>query len=116
MGTTARRKPKHLAEKLIAVRKALGDSQNSLIRRLGLTNQLTQSDISAFERGTREPPLYVLLRYSELSRVWVNAFIDDNVALPENLPSSRMHEGVKHLQHAQNKGGKIKHSICSSKN
>jgi transcriptional regulator with XRE-family HTH domain len=95
MGTIARRRPRRLAEKLLTVRRAFSDSQNGLVRRLGLTNDLTQSDISAFERGTREPPLYVLLRYSELARVWVNVFIDDSVNLPEKLPSKIMNEGTQ---------------------
>lgn len=96
MGTHPRRKPERLAEKLRKVREAFGDSQSGIIRRMGFEGQLTQSDISAFERGTREPPLAVLLKYSELTRVWVNAFIDDSVDLPEKLPCGRMHEGVKH--------------------
>lgn len=97
MGTYARRRPKRLAEKLLEVRNAFGDSQNGLIRRLGLDGELTQSDISAFERGTREPPLQVLLRYSELARVWVNALIDDAVDLPEKIPSRKMQEGVRNI-------------------
>jgi transcriptional regulator with XRE-family HTH domain len=95
MGTLARPKPKRLAGKLLEVRRAFGDSQNGLLRRLDLGDELTQSDISAFERGTREPPLHVLLRYSELARIWVNAFIDDAIDLPEKIPSSRMHEGAR---------------------
>jgi transcriptional regulator with XRE-family HTH domain len=95
MGTFARRKPQRLAEKLLKVRQAFADSQNSLIRRLGLTEVLTQSDISAFERGTREPPLSVLLKYSEATQVWVNAFIDDKVDLPERIPCKRMSEGIR---------------------
>lgn len=95
MGTLARRKPLRLAEKLLRVRQTFGESQNGLIRRLGLTEELTQSDISAFERGTREPPLYVLLKYSEATRVWVNAFIDDSVELPEKLPCRTMSEGIQ---------------------
>jgi transcriptional regulator with XRE-family HTH domain len=95
MGTYARPRPKRLAEKLLKVRQAFADSQNSLIRRLGLTDDLTQSDISAFERGTREPPLTVLLKYSEAARVWVNAFIDDNVELPDKLPCKSMDQGIR---------------------
>src|SRR5436190_12066523 len=94
MGTHARRRPKRLAKKLLDVRNAFGDSQNGLIRRMDLGDELTQSDISAFERGTREPPLHVLLKYSELAHVWVNAFIDDAVDLPEKFPSSKMQEGT----------------------
>lgn len=95
MGTYARRRPERLAEKLLAVRDAFGDSQNGLIRRLGLEDEITQSDLSAFERGMREPPLHVLLRYSELARVWVNALIDDGVELPGKIPGNKMQEGVR---------------------
>jgi transcriptional regulator with XRE-family HTH domain len=95
MGTYPRRKPKRLAEKLRRVREVFGDSQNGVIRRLGFEDQLTQSDISAFERGTREPPLIVLLKYSELTRVWVNTFIDDEAELPDKIPSDSMQQGVK---------------------
>jgi transcriptional regulator with XRE-family HTH domain len=97
MGTFARRKPNRLASKLLEVRRAFGDSQNGLIRRLDLNDELTQSDISAFERGTREPPLHVLLRYSEVARIWVNALINDDIDLPEKIPRSTMHEGVKRV-------------------
>ena len=97
MGTYARRRPERLAEKLLSVREAFGDSQNGLIRRLGLDDEITQSDLSAFERGTREPPLHVLLKYSELARVWVNALIDDDVDLPKKLPDGKMREGVVRL-------------------
>lgn len=95
MGKFARPKPKRLAEKLAQVRLAFGDSQNGIIRRLGLAEELTQSEISAYERGVREPPLYVLLRYSQAARIWVNALIDDSVNLPVKIPSKEMHEGVK---------------------
>jgi transcriptional regulator with XRE-family HTH domain len=94
MGTLARRKPRRLAEKLLEIRKAFGDSQNGLVRRLGLGDELTQSDISAFERSTREPPLHVLLRYSELARVWINVLVDDEVDLPEDIPAAQMHSGI----------------------
>lgn len=94
MGTFARPKPARLAEKLLQIRQAFGDSQNGLIRRLGLTDTLTQSEISAYERGVREPPLYVILRYSEAARVWVNVLIDDATDLPKELPSRRMNEGI----------------------
>lgn len=94
MGTHARPRPGRLAEKLLQIRKAFGDSQNGLIRRLDLTGELTQSDISAFERGTREPPLTVLLRYSKVARVWINALVDDEVDLPKDIPTNPMNEGI----------------------
>jgi transcriptional regulator with XRE-family HTH domain len=104
MGTLARPRPKRLAEKLLQVRLAFGDSQNGMIRRLGLEDELTQSEISAYERGVREPPLYVLLRYSEAARVWANAFIDDGVDLPNTIPGNKMREGVSRPSGSRHKG------------
>jgi hypothetical protein len=62
---------------------------------MGLTNQLNQAEISAFERGKRVPPLPILLKYSEVTRVWMNVFVDDGMSLPKDLPAIRMHEGVQ---------------------
>jgi hypothetical protein len=53
-----------------------------------------QATISGYETGTREPPLPVLLRYSNVSGVWVNSIIDDGMDIPERLPCQRMSEGV----------------------
>jgi transcriptional regulator with XRE-family HTH domain len=94
MGTFARRRPLRLARKLLTIRRAFGDSQNSLIRRLGLADELTQSDVSAFERGTREPSLLVLLEYAHAAGVWLDVLVDDELDLPENLPDSSKREGV----------------------
>lgn len=95
MGKTPRMKPKRLPEKLRQIRERLGLSQNGLIRQLGFEGVLVQASISGYESGTREPPLPVLLRYSEVSGVWVNAIIDDEVDIPETLPCSRMYEGIR---------------------
>ena len=94
MGRTPRMKPKRLPEKLRQIRERLGLSQNSLIRQMGFEEVLVQASISGYESGTREPPLPVLLRYSEISGVWVNSIINDDVDIPERLPCPRMHEGV----------------------
>jgi len=95
MGTFARRKPERLADKLLELRKGFGDSQNGLIRRLGFSDELIQSDISAFERGTREPPLTVLLQYARAANLYVEALIDDDLELPEKLPARSKSEGIK---------------------
>jgi transcriptional regulator with XRE-family HTH domain len=95
MGRATRPKPKRLAEKLLQIRIALGLSQNGLIRLLGLTDELTQDYISAYERGVREPPLPVLLEYARSANVYVDALIDDAVSLPEELPSGEKSEGVR---------------------
>lgn len=95
MGKARRRKPARLAEKLSAIRQKLGLSQNGLIRHLGLTGEIFQSGISAFELGVREPPLPVLLEYATAANVYVDVLINDDLDLPEELPSSRKHEGIK---------------------
>jgi transcriptional regulator with XRE-family HTH domain len=88
-------KPKRLPEKLRLIREGLGLSQNGLIRQLGFEGVLVQASISGYESGTREPPLPVLLRYSEIARVWMNALVDDDIDLPAIIPAKQMHEGVK---------------------
>ncbi len=95
MGKTPRMRPNGLPEKLRQIRERLGLSQNELIRRLGFDRVLVQASISGYESGTREPPLPVLLRYSEISGIWLNSIIDDNVVLPEDLPSLGMREGIR---------------------
>jgi len=95
MGKASQPKPAHLAKKLKQARKKLKVSQNGLIALMGLTEQLTQAEVSAFERGKRVPPLPVLLKYSEITRVWINGFVDDSLNLPDKLPALRMTEGVR---------------------
>ncbi len=95
MGTYGRRKPLRLAEKLLAIRRAFGDSQNLLLRRLGLADELTQSDVSAFERGTREPSLLILLEYARTAGVWIDVLVDDERDLPAKLPDASKREGVR---------------------
>jgi transcriptional regulator with XRE-family HTH domain len=94
MGQASRIKPTRLAEKLLHIRTALGLSQNGLIRHLGLTESLSQNAISAFERGTREPPLPVLLQYARVAGVWMDVLVDDELDLPRKLPSLK-HKGVQ---------------------
>jgi transcriptional regulator with XRE-family HTH domain len=96
MGGAKRPKPKKLPTKLRLIREAMGYTQEEMVEHLGLKGRLPRSYVSRFETGEREPPLEVLLRYSEIAKVWINAIVDDNVDLPEKLPCARMHEGVKH--------------------
>jgi transcriptional regulator with XRE-family HTH domain len=66
-----------------------------MIRRLGLADELTQDYISAYERGVREPPLPVLLKYAQAAGVYVDTLIDDEVDLPVGLPCQPKHEGFR---------------------
>lgn len=81
MGRASIERPRHLAEKLTAIRKSLNLSQNEMIVRLELSDRLTQAELSAFELGKRLPPLLVLLRYARVIRVPVDDLIDDEIEL-----------------------------------
>jgi len=98
MGQASREKPKRLAEKLRQVRAMLELSQNELIASLGLTGRLSQNNISAFERGTREPSLLILLQYARVAGVCVDVLIDDELDLPPKLPNVPKHEGIRNTK------------------
>src|SRR2546423_4380072 len=95
MGQSSRWRPGRLAEKLAAVRSALQLSQNELLSRLDLPEEITQARISAYERGVREPPLPVLLRYARIANVYVDVLIDDELELPGKLPATPTSAGVR---------------------
>ena len=99
MGSSSRAKPGRLSEKLLLIRETLGFSQSEMGRQVGLDTVFARNYVSSYERGTREPTLEVLLRYSEVSGCWMNALVDDDVDLPKHLPSERMHEGIRRARH-----------------
>lgn len=94
MGKGKRARPQFLGRKMRIIRETFGLSQNEMLRRLQLEGEFTRSEISAYERGVREPPAKVLLRYSSVARVWVNVLIDDELNLPSMLPAKTMHAGI----------------------
>lgn len=87
MGKAKRMKPEKLAEKLLKIRESLGFSQSEMVERLGYSDSFTRNYISAFELGTREPPLPVLLSYAKLAKISTDNLIDDNLNL--NLSSKK---------------------------
>src|SRR2546430_1672692 len=95
MGRSSRPGPAHLADKLRQIRTALGLSQDGMLERLGFTNELFRSSISGYELGKREPPLPVLLRYAQVAGVWIDALVDDDVDLPNKLPSVPKSGGIR---------------------
>ena len=103
MGTRGRPRPERLASKLLEVREKLGLSQNGMIRRMGLADQLVQAEISAYERGLREPPLYVLLEYAGAANVLVEWLINDEVNLPDVLPAGALPDWVRGQRRAATK-------------
>jgi transcriptional regulator with XRE-family HTH domain len=85
MGIASSLKPARLTEKLIQIRVALGLSQNEMISRLGLSDELIREELSAFERGLRQPPLVVLLKYARCVGISTDVLIDDELDLPNKL-------------------------------
>jgi transcriptional regulator with XRE-family HTH domain len=91
MGRMKRPYPVKLARKLLRIRKGLQLSQNEMLRRLGLDDSYNRSTISGYERGEREPPLPVLLRYAKAANVCLDVLADDEVELPAKLPTKKRH-------------------------
>ena len=94
MGRRARYIPARLPEKLILIRKSLGLTQQEMLGRLELPEEILQTSISQYERGKIEPPIFVLLRYADVANVWLEVLLRDHLDLPDKLPSKVKHEGV----------------------
>jgi transcriptional regulator with XRE-family HTH domain len=84
-----------LAEKLREIREKLGLSQNEMVSRMGLEGELTREEISAFERGTHEPNLLVLLAYSDAANISLEVLARDSLDLPKRLPGLVKHNGIQ---------------------
>jgi len=89
MGRMKRPGPRKLSRKLLRIRQALKLSQNEMLRRLRLDDSYDRSAISGYERGEREPPLPVLLRYAEVANVCLDVLADDRETMPAALPAKR---------------------------
>lgn len=84
MGRADRSRPRRLGKKLLTIRQRLGLTQPELIERLAVKNErLYPASISQYERGKREPPLLVLLRYARLANVSTDVLVDDKLDLPK---------------------------------
>jgi transcriptional regulator with XRE-family HTH domain len=94
MGIRQRPKPARLADKLLKIRLMLGLSQTEMLNRLGLQEKGFRSSISGYELGTREPPLPILLKYARLAGVSTDVLIDDELTLPNKLPSRLRHTNI----------------------
>jgi transcriptional regulator with XRE-family HTH domain len=91
----ARPRPKRLAEKLLTIRNALGLSQSDLLKRLGFEDAIWYNQISTYETGRNEPPLPILLQYARVANIYMEALVDDEVDLPDRLPSPTKTEGIR---------------------
>ena len=77
----SRPRPKHLAKKLLHIRRSLGVSQGELIRQLGVEALIDHTTISKYELNKNEPPLAILLAYARLVGIPVEQIIDDEIEL-----------------------------------
>jgi len=98
--TPKRKKPARLAEKLLTIRQQLGLSQDGIIRKLGLEDEIERDYVSKFERGVLEPTLAVLLAYARaISSTgrgeFLEAIIDDSMSLPERLPANPKNQKLR---------------------
>lgn len=94
MGLKIRCRSEFLPYKLKQIRLKLGFSQNELLKNIGFAETFDRSTISHYESGEREPPLPVLLAYARLVNIYVDTLIDDELELPEQIPSPKKSEGI----------------------
>jgi transcriptional regulator with XRE-family HTH domain len=95
MGRGVREKPEHLGEKLRQIRKKLGLSQTEMLKRLGVEDRIEYNEISKYELGKREPTLIVLLQYARVANVHAEVLIDDELDLPDEIPSPTRSDGIR---------------------
>ena len=88
-----RDKPQRLGEKLRRIRDWHDLSQREMLDYLGYP-EYHHAFISMWERGYREPPFIVLLRYARSVNVSTDVLIDDalDLALPANNRSVKRSE------------------------
>jgi transcriptional regulator with XRE-family HTH domain len=58
-------------------------SQSEIARAIGIENR---AQISAFENGTRDAPLDVLLEYARLINSCMDVIVDDRLNLSDHCP------------------------------
>ncbi len=84
MGRKSRLRVNNLPGKLQQIRDRLNLSQAGMLQLLNFEELNDRSVISAYERGEREPPIPVVLKYARLAEINVEFLIDDKLDLPEN--------------------------------
>jgi transcriptional regulator with XRE-family HTH domain len=77
----SRPRPKHLAKKVLQIRRSLGISQGEMVIRLGVQNLTDHTTISKYELDKNEPPLAILLAYARLLGIPGEQIIDDKLEL-----------------------------------
>ena len=77
----SRPRPKHLANKLLQIRRSLRMSQGEMVKQLGVQHLIHYTNISKYELDKNEPPLAIVLAYARLVGIRVEQLIDDEIEL-----------------------------------
>jgi transcriptional regulator with XRE-family HTH domain len=97
MGRGRRLQPRKLKNKLHRIRSVLGLTQEEMAKQLSSYAPkvaVYPGHISQFESGQREPQLPILLAYAKMVGISTDVLIDDDIDLPEKLPSKPKHKVV----------------------
>lgn len=73
--------PKRLGEKLRMIRESRGWSLDQMAEAVGKTGASRRTRVYEWEKGTRQPDLFVLLAYARLVGVSADVLIDDDLDL-----------------------------------
>lgn len=103
MRKVSRTKSGRLATKLRRIRLDLELSQSRILERLGFSDDLFRSNISQYERGHRVPSPLVILEYARLANVDVAVLIDDDLDLPDSIPSPKRSDGIRRSSKSRKK-------------
>ncbi|HET8669298.1 MAG TPA: helix-turn-helix transcriptional regulator [Candidatus Saccharimonadales bacterium] len=87
MGRSKRLRPRHLGKKLKQIRAILELSQVGMAEALDFPT-VHPTNISGYERGLREPPYPVLLKYARLVGISTDILIDDKLEIHPNKKRS----------------------------
>lgn len=93
MGRQRRPVPKLLAPKLLRIRERLGVGQLEMSKLLsGTPIPPDGGTVSRFERGEREPNLFIILEYAKLAKINPVMLIDDQYSvrfIDRQIPKER---------------------------
>jgi transcriptional regulator with XRE-family HTH domain len=94
MGRGRRPRPMRLQEKVCEIRKKLAITQEEIAKSLiknGAEETTHSGYVADFETGKRAPSLLSVLAYARLIGVCTDVLLDDEMDLPEKLPSKPKH-------------------------
>jgi transcriptional regulator with XRE-family HTH domain len=88
--------PRRLGSKLRQIRRAMGLTQQEMLKLLDLPPVVSQSTLSAYERNAKLPPYFVLARYGDIANIWIDVLVRDSLDMPDKIPSmtKTKHGGV----------------------